>query len=95
MPVKFPNKSGESYRPSNGTEGAAFMNRFCDRCAYYQQQSGGFYDCEKGILAQAELFTTDEEEYPDAWIYNEEGWPVCTEYKKDTSKDEPDDILPF
>lgn len=63
------------YRPSNGTEGMSFMDKFCDKCLYDINE-----DCD--ILARSICYQKDEEEYPEEWICDE-GFknPRCTKFK--------------
>ena len=32
MPIRDPSRAGEAYRPSNGTEGMKFEEKFCNHC---------------------------------------------------------------
>jgi hypothetical protein len=79
MPIKIKSLAGKSYRPSNGTEGDIFRARFCDRCTKDnftdENPSGG---CE--ILMNCLCYGIDDEEYPEEWVYNSEGSPVCTAF---------------
>ena len=73
----------ESYRPSNGTEGMAFIERFCDRCVKSEgdkekQQSG----CE--ILMLTMMFSLDDPEYPKEWIYDTDDDTCCTAFEVKT-----------
>jgi hypothetical protein len=63
------------YRPSNGTEGAWFEDRFCSNCTKDKFDEGGD-SCE--ILGNAFCFSIDEEGYPSEWIYDDQGEPTCT-----------------
>lgn len=60
---------GEKFRPSNGTVGEAFMDDWCGTCA-------GYRNCT--IRQKAMLYQIDEPEYPDEWIYDEDGEACCT-----------------
>lgn len=71
----------KSYRPSNGTEGMIFMDRFCDRC-----QGDINEDCE--ILLRTMAFYAAEEGYPEEWVY-QEGKPICTAFEPLAPKPEP------
>jgi len=61
------------YRPSNGTKGADFMARYCNRCAKDDDES-----C--GILARTILFYEYHPEYPVEWIYDADNRPCCTAF---------------
>jgi len=66
-------KGIEIYRPSNGTEGKCFLNKFCDNCATDVNH------CE--IQMNSELYDEDDKEYPTEWQYlNNE--PVCTKFEE-------------
>lgn len=70
----------EKYRPSNGTEGDAFMTEFCYRCERDRahQESGGEQDgCP--IIANSLAFSIDEPGYPGEWIVDVSG-PKCTAF---------------
>jgi hypothetical protein len=59
------------YRPSNGTEGMMFTERFCDRCkrdARYRETDDGADGCP--ILAASYCYEVDSEKYPKEWIVN-------------------------
>ena len=67
------------YRPSNGTEGMAFMDRFCDRCRRDEA-----YRLDEGdsclIAAATMVFQEDEAGYPREWVYGPFG-PCCTAFE--------------
>jgi len=58
------------YRPSNGTEGACFIDYFCCKCWYDRNE-----DCP--TLADAFAYDLGEEGYPAEWV-QDEGGPRCT-----------------
>lgn len=65
----------EPYRPSNGTEGAIFMARFCDQCARHCEDK----PCE--ILGRTLLWSIDDEDYPKEWVQSAYGGnPRCTAF---------------
>jgi len=66
-------KAGESYRPSNGTEGMIFMGKYCDHCQLWDQGA-----CE--IQFHSMLYEVEEKEYPSEWIIDEDGQPTCTAF---------------
>lgn len=57
------------YRPSNGTEGMIFEDRFCDRCkreAKYRRTQDGADGCR--IATMAHTFDIGAPEYPKEWV---------------------------
>lgn len=66
----------EKYFPSNGTDGAIFMDNYCYEC--YKEKN-----CS--ILFNA-LVNNKE---PKQWIYGDDGYPTCTSFKsiEDRRKD--------
>jgi hypothetical protein len=79
----------KKYRPSNGTEGDQFINRFCDHCAYEKFiHTSNSNDLKCEILSKSLLYNINEAEYPEEWQYNSRNKPICTQYKKyDWNKD--------
>lgn len=76
----FPEAAGQPFQPSNGTEGMVFMDAFCDRCIHEhpdpeQQQP------KCNIIMLTMCYSPGEKEYPEEWVYNDEGWPVCAKWK--------------
>ena len=78
MPIKIPKMAGKLYRPSNGTEGELFMAQFCDQCAYEDVEQDRF--CDIATLTMG--MEADDERYPKEWVFDEEGRPKCTKFKK-------------
>lgn len=64
------------FRPSNGTEGEAFIGAWCDRCARDQEQS-----CP--ILAATLALEVTHQSYPVEWILDANGQPQCTAFVHD------------
>lgn len=62
------------YKPSNGTEGLVFFEYFCDKCWHDRHQ-----ECQ--IIALSMGYEPSDEEYPDAWTYDEEGSPTCLKFR--------------
>lgn len=61
----------EKYRPSNGTEGMIFEDRFCDRCkreARYRRTGDGADGCK--IATAVFIYEIDDPKYPKEWIIN-------------------------
>ncbi len=76
MPVCYPKKAGQPYRPSNGTEGVMFEEKWCDRCKHDQGQES----CS--IIAMANAFDLQDPDYPrDKLIYGSDGHPMCVDFE--------------
>lgn len=69
------------YRPSNGSEGEAFMGRWCEKCADYPLADSEEEFNDKCAILPA-TFATDvnNPEYPAEWITDEHG-PRCTAFR--------------
>lgn len=65
--------AGESYRPSNGTEGHYFREWYCDRCKHDVNS-----DCL--IYARSLAYSEKDAEYPKEWVINADGQPTCTAF---------------
>jgi len=80
MAERMKERAGESYRPSNGTEGEIFMSAFCSKCKHDnldpKTYSGG---CE--IIGLTMAFDTNDAEYPREWIIDSDGQPTCTAFE--------------
>ena len=63
------------YRPGNGTEGDAFMGRFCDRCAAFPHGVG----CR--IVGLTIVLEVTDLLYPRQWRYGKDGSPTCAAFK--------------
>lgn len=61
----------EKFRPSNGTQGEAFMDDWCGCC-------GKYWECD--IAARTLMHDIDHPAYPDEWTYGENGEACCTAY---------------
>lgn len=70
----------KSYCPSNGSEGIAFEDGFCNRCrseaSFRKTQHGG--GCKIHLMALA--FGTGDPQYPAEWIYDDNDNPTCTAF---------------
>lgn len=82
---QFPDYAGTSFYPSNGTEGMIFIDAFCEQCIHErwlhrQDQDRDEDKCD--ILSRTMIYKPGDPEYPEEWIYNDEGWPVCTKWQK-------------
>ena len=75
------------YRPSNGTEGFAFINQWCGHCKRDRLENGSV-GAEKAkdedlcpIIAASFMHDIDEPEYPFEWIYDADNRPCCTAFE--------------
>ena len=66
----------EKYRPSNGTEGEMFMEKFCYRCIH---EDGDENLCN--ILSSTFWHDVDDKESPPEWQYGKDGQPLCTKFE--------------
>ena len=67
------------YRPSNGTEGMAFQNQFCDRCAKNPISMDAKNQCN--ILLKTLIYDVSDKKYPKQWHYTENG-PICSSFRE-------------
>ena len=75
---EFTPKDGEPYRPSNGTEGGFFQERWCEHCKSDRAfRDNGVRGCE--ILARSLCHDVGEKGYPVEWIWKNRE-PVCTAF---------------
>lgn len=70
----------KKYRPSNGTEGMAFTEHFCDRCFNQHPDWDNPKQCI--ILCRTMIHNINDKEYPEEWTYDTNGSPTCTAWKK-------------
>lgn len=71
--------SAELYRPSNGTEGEDFQDRFCRQCIHDREfRLTDANGCE--ILFRALCFGTKDDDYPTEWQYGWDGKPTCSAF---------------
>jgi hypothetical protein len=84
--------AGEKYQPSNGTEGAIFIDSWCVDCARDKAMREGadFDDCDDNelceILAASFLYKVDDPRYPSEWQYDKQGQPCCTAFVRAESE---------
>ena len=73
---------GSSYRPSNGTEGMFFEDKFCSNCIHEKYcHTGDENDLQCKILINAFMYDQRDKEYPKEWVYDANGQPTCTAFK--------------
>lgn len=68
-------RSGEPWRPSNGTEGDIFMAQWCERCALADYDGDGCM-----IQLRALAHSIGDPEYPPEWQIGPDGQPCCTAF---------------
>lgn len=66
------------YRPSNGTEGEGFIEHYCRNCIHGKYE----HTCDTNdnpcdILTRSLVCSIDDKDYPEEWVYNEQGRPTC------------------
>ncbi len=86
----------KKYRPSNGTEGMWFDDKFCANCIHQNPNPDLKPQCM--IVCNAMCYYTNEPEYPKEWIYDANNEPTCTKFKKwdwgnDGDPNDPDNPL--
>lgn len=67
------------YRPSNGTEGADFQDRWCCRCERDAKFSEDYPELGCQILANTFVYEVDDPRYPKEWVVKD-GSPCCTAF---------------
>lgn len=70
----------KKYRPSNGTEGDFFMNKFCFQCINENPDPDKKPNCK--IMTASMMFNVDDKKYPKEWVYDENDSPTCTSFVK-------------
>lgn len=76
---------GETWRPSNGTEGELFTGTYCNRCkhdAEHRDDTGA--GC--GILIRTWAYEIDDPKYPTEWQIGTDGQPMCTEFEAEADR---------
>lgn len=86
-------ENNRKYRPSNGSEGMWFTEKYCMNCIHCDPDPDGPKQCE--ILCDTMCFNVNEPEYPGEWTYDENDKPKCTKWVKwdwgnDGNPDDPD-----
>ena len=81
MPIRLPECVGKPYRPSNGTEGDMFMERFCFNCVHdgYTEETPEA-GCE--LIIRSMAYKTSDPDYPKEWVFDENGVPKCTRFER-------------
>lgn len=66
------------YRPSNGSEGCWFEDKFCGQCKHQNPDPDKKPQCD--ISLHAFMFDLSDKEYPLEWQYDKDGKPTCTAF---------------
>lgn len=109
-----PDWSGDVFMPSNGTEGMIFTEAFCEHCLHEKfshTQEHGDKQCDIMNRSIIHWYEPKHPQYPKEWVFNTEGWPICTAWQKwdwnrdddgnwnDPPRPEPEDpnqlVMPF
>ena len=82
MPYEILACAGKPYRPSNGTEGMMFTERFCERCKHYETGNRtGNTDYACMIHTLTLMHDPGDEKYPVEWTHDFKGCPICTAFE--------------
>ena len=65
-------RADQPWRPSNGTEGDIFISNVCRACKRNEQE------CD--IIGLSMAYNKDDPEYPDEWVYGDDGQPQCKSF---------------
>ena len=80
LAMRYREMAGQQYRPSNGTEGAVFIDSWCGHCARDKAMREGapLEECDDREVCPiiARSFAGEATE----WVYGTDGQPRCTEY---------------
>ena len=71
----------QKYRPSNGSEGMAFQEKFCESCIhekFIHTAADGDKQCD--ILSRSMIYDVEDFDYPEEWIYDRHDRPTCTKF---------------
>jgi hypothetical protein len=81
--IRIPSAAGKPYRPSNGTEGDMFQEKFCNRCKKF----GPIEDsCQ--LLLSSLIYETSHPAYPKEWVFDADGRPTCTAFEAAKKEDD-------
>lgn len=72
-----------SYRPSNGTEGMAFIDAWCANCVHDRATREDRPEDGCRIVAETMALAVDDPAYPEEWVVDAEGAPRCTAFERD------------
>lgn len=77
---------GESYQPSNGTEGQCFVDVWCRHCQRDLSMSADkpIDDCDENercdIIDRVMFYDIGDAQYPVEWVFRDDGQPSCTAF---------------
>lgn len=71
--------TNKKYRPSNGTEGMMFQDKFCNKCTKFRNGR-----CS--IFNRSFFNDINDKNYPKEWVYDENNKPTCTSFTTETVK---------
>ena len=78
---QFPEEAGKPFCPPNGTDGEIFEEAFCFNCVRDQAfQNNEGDSCP--IAFDVMMWPVDDPRYPKEWVFDSEGWPVCTAFEE-------------
>lgn len=69
----------QSYRPSNGTEGCAFIAAWCGKCERDRPHREDADASGCPILVDTMAYEIDDPSYPSEWVLDDSG-PRCTAF---------------
>lgn len=77
----------KKYRPSNSSDGFAFIAEYCEQCARESENNPCeiFSKATKACIAMAFNINHSKYPYPAEWIYNENNQPTCTAFLHDSN----------
>lgn len=84
MPIHDPSRAHKPYRPSNGTEGQMFEDRFCCHCRKFVDEEADEDEaagCRLPDLAM--LYEISDPKYPKQWVFDADGRPTCKEFEQE------------
>ncbi len=86
-PKPSPSEVPQLYRPSNGTEGIYFQERWCDHCKADKAFRDSGYEDGDGcpILAATMGYDITHPKYPREWQW-QKGEPICTAFDDEDLK---------
>jgi hypothetical protein len=71
------------YRPSNGSEGCWFIEKYCYNCIHGKyEHTGNTEDKPCEISTLSFMLDIDDKDYPEEWQYDDQGKPCCTAFRK-------------
>lgn len=76
----FKKSAGKKYRPSNGSEGEMFKERFCYDCTKCNAGDPDKDPCD--IEVRTFFLDLRDPGYPSEWQYGPNGQPVCTAFEE-------------